>query len=104
MNYLNVYAQPFWHGEAYLTGTIDGLKALRDALDDVIKANQTRALESMASDGEGYTLMLVPVAEEVFDTFDPGYTNLFSIEESDMIKGPWDLKIDWERVVTMRRK
>lgn len=60
---LHLYAQPFWHAEAYIVGDREGLTALRNAIDAALETGRATALP-FASDGEGYELEIVAVSTE----------------------------------------
>lgn len=60
INLLHVYGAEAWHESVFIVGNRKGLQALRNAIDDALKAEPggkgfgTR--ECMVSDGEGYQL------------------------------------------------
>ncbi len=60
---LHLYAQPFWHAEAYIVGDREGLTALRDAIDAALDTGRGTA-SPFASDGEGYELEVLAVSTE----------------------------------------
>jgi hypothetical protein len=55
--WLHITSQFHEHGEAYLTGTTEGLEALRDAIDAALKTGDATA-EVYATDGEGYGIIV----------------------------------------------
>lgn len=53
--WLHVYGQAQWHSEVTIEGTRDGLKALRDAIDQALRTNREGLSDHLyAGDGEGY--------------------------------------------------
>lgn len=61
MEWLHVYGQHTYHSEATIRGTVEGLTALRSAIDAAI-ADGTGAGRVIASDGEGYSVEVVRVS------------------------------------------
>lgn len=55
--WVHITSQFHEHGEAYVTGTREGLVALRDAL-DVALAKGDATAEVFATDGEGYGIVV----------------------------------------------
>lgn len=53
--WLHIYGQWSWHMPAEITGTIAGLTALRDAIDEAIKRGKGEA-GAYVIDGEGYSI------------------------------------------------
>jgi hypothetical protein len=51
---LALYAQPWWHCEAFVVGDRDGLVALRAAIDVALESDHGRC-QTFVQDGEGYT-------------------------------------------------
>lgn len=58
--WLHVYGQYMWHSPATIRGTRAGLEAMRAAIDSALAGEEGRA-HMMATDGEGYDLMIVMV-------------------------------------------
>lgn len=55
---VHVYAQTHEHGDAFIVGSTNGLKALRDAIDRALNGEVDSVVGMMASDGEGYNLFI----------------------------------------------
>jgi hypothetical protein len=67
-NMIQIYAQSGPHDRAFICGTVDELKQLRDSLDLMLLENRDEAyLDTFTSDGEGYTLKIMRLEEEQFD-------------------------------------
>ena len=61
MKILNIYGQWAWHTEARIIGNREGLVALRQAIDEVLKGDVITAKQKTgiyASDGEGYEVII----------------------------------------------
>lgn len=58
--FLHIYAQPYQHQKAEIRGTIDGLRALRAAIDAAIE-NREGTTRVIATDGEGYHAVVTRV-------------------------------------------
>ena len=93
-NILQIYAQSGPHDRAFICGTEDDLKQLRDTLDLMLMENWDESyLDTFTSDGEGYTLKIMRLKEEDFDKIINPYTDeLFSEQPSKNKKHPWFLK------------
>jgi len=59
---LHIYAQGYWHGDAFIVGTREALVALRDAIDGAI-ANGSADCESSVNDGEGFRARVLQMDE-----------------------------------------
>lgn len=82
---VNLYAQPFWHSEAWIGADRKGLMALRQAIDDALNT-QIGCAEACASDGEGYDIYVVQLtAQQAFEQVVP-YTDASS---GAAHKGSW---------------
>ena len=67
-NMIQIYAQSCPHDRAFICGTVDELKQLRDSLDLMLLENRDESyLDTFTSDGEGYTLKIMRLEEEQFD-------------------------------------
>lgn len=55
---LHLYAQNHWHSPAAISGSHEGLRRLRDALDAAMNGGSGRA-EVMTDDGEGYVVAVM---------------------------------------------
>lgn len=55
--WLHITSQFRWHGEAYITGTRDGLLALAGAINEAL-LNGDATAEVFATDGEGYGIVV----------------------------------------------
>lgn len=58
---LHVYAQAFWHEDAYIVGNVEGLRALRRAIDAALKVGHAESAELSCGDGEGYCVRVFRV-------------------------------------------
>lgn len=61
---LHIYPQASWHEEAYVVGNIDGLVALRDAINRALGTGSPQAATEFPADGEGYRVLVLPVSED----------------------------------------
>ena len=78
---LQIYGQYIWHSDARLCGTIDGLTALRNAINSAIVSGMPQEEAFFASDGEGYLVYVVPMTEQALDRDPCWYT--------DDMANPW---------------
>ena len=90
---IQIYAQSGPHDRAFICGTVDELKQLRDSLDLMLLENRDEAyLDTFTSDGEGYTIKIIKLEEEQFDQLIFPYTDeIFSEKPSKNKKHPWFL-------------
>lgn len=58
VEFLHVYGQYLWHGEAVIRGTREALVLVRKAIDDALEGGEGYA-DLLATDGEGYQLVVV---------------------------------------------
>lgn len=71
---MHIYAQPFNHAPAFIAGTMDQLRALRDTIDRVLSTGRAQLMETMAADGEGYDAVVMPredMSEDMLPYADP---------------------------------
>lgn len=70
---LHIYGQSMWHSEASIEGTRDGLKALRDAIDEALRTSREVRTEPLfTGDGEGYrTVIRIKSADQIRDAILP---------------------------------
>lgn len=74
-NVLHIIAQPMAHDDAYIIGTQEGLKRLRDAIDAALAApGHPRSASVMCNDGEGYFAAVRCVPGRRMETAPYGYT------------------------------
>jgi hypothetical protein len=78
---MHVLAQSIWHDAAFLIGTPDALKALRDAITAALVTG-TGNVKTFANDGEGYTVYVV--SRDDMDGVPCGYT-----DDAARHRGPW---------------
>lgn len=90
MNTLHIYAQTFWHDEAYIAGTQEALQYLRDAIDYALK-DGTGSAQSFVKDGEGYWIHVVETDAETMDKMRVPYTDDIAKPREGDNFGPWDL-------------
>jgi len=76
MRSLHIYAQVHCHHEAWLAGTEEGLRALRNGIDAALREDAASAT-AVASDGEEYRVLVVKVAPERFGKLKLPYTDDF---------------------------
>ena len=70
---LHIYAQHAWHDSAYIMGTENDLKKLRDMIDNALK-NPYSKEEFFVNDGEGYELIVKKCSDvEMDDLRQPYY-------------------------------
>lgn len=65
---LHIYSQEYWHDDAFLVATRDGLLALRAAIDRALKKG-TGSSRFFTGDGEGYSAHVVLLREEKQETW-----------------------------------
>lgn len=67
-NMIQIYAQSGPHDRAFICGTEDDLKQLRDSLDLMLLENRDEAyLDTFTSDGECYDIKIIKLEDEQFD-------------------------------------
>ncbi|AAW62215.1 Hypothetical protein GOX2484 [Gluconobacter oxydans 621H] len=75
-NVLHIVAQPMPHDDAYIIGTPEGLKRLRDAIDAALTApGHPRSASVMCDDGEGYYAVVRCVSGRKMGEAPFGYTD-----------------------------
>jgi hypothetical protein len=90
-NMIQIYAQSGPHDRAFICGTVDELKQLRDSLDLMLLENRDEAyLDTFTSDGEGYTLKIMRLEEEQFDQLILPYSD--ELYWGQPKKHPWSLR------------
>lgn len=91
MEILHIYAQDAWHDEAYIAGTREALKLLRDAIDSAIEKG-TGSAECFVCDGEGYRIEVVVATKEQIGNMVVPYTSECAKGDAESVKfGPWTL-------------
>lgn len=84
-NVLHIIAQPMAHDNAYIIGTPEGLKRLRDAIDAALAApGHPRCASVMCDDGEGYYAAVRCVPGRRMSEAPYGYT-----DEAFRNERPW---------------
>lgn len=71
---LHIDGQPHWHAEAFISGNVAGLTALRDALTYAIKFG-TATAKPFVADGEGYAVAILRLSESQMDNVPLPYTD-----------------------------
>ncbi len=87
-NTLHIYAQKQEHLDAYIVGSRVGLLALRNALTAALEDNKAAAAGSFCADGEGYTIIVIPVETAQLETLHLPYSKG---SVSGNAKHPYDL-------------
>jgi len=64
---LNLLPQETYHDDAVIVGTTKGLTDLRDAITAALESGKSE-LQTFASDGEGYTLIMHHLTEDKFNS------------------------------------
>jgi len=95
MNTLHIYAQDGPHDDAYIVGDHNSLVKLRDAINNLLGANnfcptKNVKAEMMASDGEGYDLHII-LSEDENDKLSLPYTNELFEDQGEGAIWPWSL-------------
>jgi hypothetical protein len=72
---LHVVPQYTYHDDAEILGTAEALTALRDAISYALKRGEAE-MDTFASDGEGYTLMVRKLEPAAFGEARPYYAFL----------------------------
>lgn len=65
---LHIYGQMQWHGDSFIVGNTQGLKALRDAIDRALSDEGKGSMGAYVNDGEGFYTAVVRVDNK--DTLD----------------------------------
>lgn len=65
---LHIYSQEYWHDDAFLVATRDGLLALREAIDRALK-KRTGSARFFTGDGEGYSVHVVLLRKDKQETW-----------------------------------
>ena len=65
---LHIYAQQYYHQDAYIVGNKESLTELRNAINKAIDADSNEQCESSVADGEGYNINIMIVNDD--RTFD----------------------------------
>ena len=73
-NTLHIYAQEYWHTDALVFGTEEGLRALRDAIDAALRNGEGHTT-SFCTDGEGYGVSMYLCDESELDALPLPYTD-----------------------------
>ena len=71
---LHIYAQSMWHDEAFIVGGAKAITALRDALTHALEHGRSD-VTLCASDGEGYSVIVVLANEDDIDELKMPYTD-----------------------------
>jgi hypothetical protein len=87
---LHLYAQPFWHVEAYLSGGRGALMALREAIEKALHHGDGKC-DLFTSDGEGYTVHVVAMSDEEAQRQVVPYTDECAAQSWRKGFGPWDV-------------
>lgn len=82
---VHLYGQPSWHEDAFVVGNRAGLEMLRRAIDDALRTGAQEA-EVFATDGEGYGIKVVELADAILDEMPLPYT---APEAKEMFAKPW---------------
>lgn len=86
---LHIHAQFAWHDPAYIVGTKESLKDLRDLIDDAIKAGDWSE-DFFVGDGEGFKVHVLVRSEEHMATKAAvPYTDLVAKENRSHTIYPW---------------
>lgn len=99
---LHIYSQEAWHDDAFIVGNTEGLKALRDAINQALKRQSNRSQSVSGpvsvSDGEYYTTVIVKIdtdwQEEEWRELAVPYTWEHAKERNEKAKHPHDY-VDW---------
>jgi hypothetical protein len=57
MKLIHIYGQQFFHDDAFIIGTREGLTALRDAINEALEKGRA-VTEVFVNDGEGYDICI----------------------------------------------
>jgi len=76
MEMLHVYAAEYPHGDVYIAGTTEALKALRQAIDEAIEHNKSISEEFFTNDGEGFGVLVATVDEATVSSYVEPYAEL----------------------------
>jgi len=94
---LHVYEHYAHHDDVWLVGNVDGLLALRNAIDRVLNTpDKAACAEVMAADGEGYAVQVIcedtPWQGERWPHLFLPYTAVYARDrETALTHMPWDL-------------
>lgn len=92
--YLHLYGQGQWHGDAYIIGNTEGLKALRDAIDRALNEERgASSLSAFVNDGEGFYTGVVKIDKpEDFDRLAVPYNDEIAQDHRGEAIWPWQIK------------
>lgn len=96
MDALHIYAQEYWHDEAYIVGTQAALGALRNAIDAALETGRGKA-ELFVSDGEGYTVHVMAESDETMGKLCAPYTDEFALDKRNRF-GPWNILLQEKKL------
>lgn len=96
---LHIYPQEFFHGEAWIAGTKEGLTALRDALTRAIDTNEPAATTAFPTDGEGYRVFVLPLSKDRMDELRLAY---YDVENLWKGKHPYEM-VDTDAYIAIMR-
>ena len=88
-NVLHLYAQPYWHAEAFISGEREALMKLRDTI-TVALHDGLAACDLSAADGEGYSVHVVCMRPDDAERQSVPYTDECAKDQSGGNFGPWD--------------
>lgn len=89
--FLHIYAQPFWHQEAFIVGNREALEYLRDAINSAL-AEEAGSADAFAADGEGYEIKVYKEeGEEFWNKALLPYTDEKMFVVSTDAISPWNL-------------
>ena len=89
---VHIYGQYSWHEEAYIVGNVEGLIALRDAINSSIGQGQAKT-EVMTGDGEGYDVHVIQVDSKLIDSrLQLPYIDEIARGDPEQSIQPWDLE------------
>ena len=83
---LHIYGQEAWHEPVLIYGTASSLKKLRDTI-DITLSGGLNASEFFVNDGEGYTVQIKIVDEELEELAVP-YSDPIAKENRTIVKWP----------------
>lgn len=85
---LHIYSQELWHAPAYVLGTRKSLEQLKLAIDAALENGAGRA-ESFTSDGEGYSVYVNCVDDDLADRLATPYSDEVGQAQQEGAVWPW---------------
>lgn len=87
---IHIFGQDAWHDDAYIVGTPEAMKRLRDTIDRALSGGRAE-METFVNDGEGYGIIAIVADPETIDKIGVPYTDEMAAEKSVNCLKHWGL-------------